>query len=619
MADIFWHGLGGFQESFIYAMGAQNYKGNIAKAHSAADTGGEFTLRHSAGLEYFNVSWAVPVRDLASIYRQMNNKTKMPTPSEEDLRYCMKVGYTAFKADLKLGKYLFPYYGQQSPFLIENINHYHRGGMQDMTARVVKCWKEIAEYFSEGKYTGTMCSPHWDRSVRDTLEQHSMSSNNTYEQNIQLLKESGHQISELWNPSNGVMSLSLSAVANENSGLQHVFKQSETSRIRQDVVEKCEEYTPDMTLTLNETSGALAYDVVLGDFNHDGYPDVVVSDPYHSVRKLHSGVVLIIDGHKGNHDVDNRNVFSASSLQLHNNVQESRFGWSMVVLDFNNDGIDDLAVASPFGEPGEGFVSVYYGKADIGLSEQPDVHIRISQRKSNYGFGSRLYALDINGDGHKDLVIGCPHYGIQATVQTGALYVFYSAISHPNIISMADMALQSPIIQSYEHFGSSAALISNGNRKLLLVGAFGYSLFEAQRVGRVYAFSLARLERPALQWTMTGNSEFQQFGSEMNTFGNKVVISSWSETASTLGRNKKWQAGGVRVYQGDALMEQHGHIGPDTELIMSKFGQETAAHFGASLVLENNNLWIGEPLAYQGKCEVNWWYTLCPCILTNRM
>jgi hypothetical protein len=612
MADIFWHGLGGFQESFIYAMGAQNYKGNIAKAHSAADTGGEFTLRHSAGLEYFNVTWAVPVRDLAIIYRQMNNKTKIPTPSEEDLGYCMKVGYTAFKADLKLGKYLFPYYGQQSPFLIENINHYHRGGMQDMTARVVKCWKEIAEYFREGKYTGTMCSPHWDRSVRDTLEQHSMSSNNTYEQNIQLLKESGYQVSEQWNASNGVMSLSLSAVANENSGLQHVFKQSETLLIRQDVVEKCEEYTPDMTLTLNETSGALAYDVVLGDFNRDGYPDVVVSDPYHSVRKLHSGVVLIIDGHKGNHELDNKNVFSASSLQLHNNVQESRFGWSMVVLDFNNDGIDDLAVSSPFGEPGEGFVSVYYGKADIGLSEQPDVHIRIPQRKSNYGFGSRLYALDINGDGHKDLVIGCPHHGIQATVQTGVLYVFYSAISHPKIISIPDMTLQSPIIQPYEHFGSSAALISNGNRKLLLVGAFGYSLFEAQRVGRVYAFSLGRLERPALQWTMTGNSEFQQFGSEMDTFGNKVVISSWSETASTLGRNKKWQAGGVRVYQGDALMDQHGHIGPDTELIMSKFGQETAAHFGASLVLENKNLWIGEPLSYQGKCEVNWWYAHCP-------
>lgn len=601
MADVFWHGLGGFQESFIHAMAAQNFRGNIQKAHMAADTGADFTLRHASELKYFNVTWAVPVRDLANIYRQMYNHTDIPTPSEEDLRYCMRVGYTAFKAELQLGKYFFPYYGQQSPFLIENLNVYHRGGMQDMTARVVTCWEEIARYFGTGKFSGTMCSPHWDRSTRTTFELHSMPSRTTFKDQRAVLRESGYRVSELWDDSTGVTVLSLSAFTEDKYGFQHVFKQNEIPLAHSEFSDKCEEYTPDMTLTLNQTSGALAYDVVLGDFNHDGYPDVAVSDPYHSSRKLHAGVVMIVDGHKENHNIDNRNVFVASSLQLYNNVSESRFGWSMVVLDFNCDGIDDLALSSPFGEPGDGFVSVYYGHAGVGLSVVPDVQIHIPQRKSNYGFGSRIFVLDVNGDGQKDLVIGCPYCGVPQSVQIGALYVFYSAKSHPKSISTPGMTFTSPIIQRYEHFGYSASLISNGKSRLLLIGALGYSLSDAQRVGRVYAFNVNNLKRPAVQWTMTGASEFQQFGSELDTFGNALVVSSRSEMSSTMGRNKKWQTGSVRIYNADALMNRYGHIDHNTELTMSAFGKEMAAHFGNSLALENNVLWVGEPLAAQGK------------------
>ncbi|KAH8550829.1 hypothetical protein BGW37DRAFT_60321 [Umbelopsis sp. PMI_123] len=600
IADVFWHGLGGFQDSFIHAMAAQNFHGSYSKAHLAADTGAEFTLRHSAELKYFNATWTVPVRDLANIYSQMYKHTDISTPSEEDLRYCMQVGYTAFKADLRLGKYLFPYYGQQSPFLIENLNHYYRGGIQDMTARVVSCWREVAGNFNGSFYSGTLCSSHWDNARRVSTNVHSAPSSSDHNEKVRILQSSGYRVLEDWNDAKGTLSLSLATIPYENERQQHVFENINLSFDITNILDTCEIYGSDIMLTSNQSSGGLAYDIVLGDFNHDQYPDVAVSAPYHSVRELHSGVVIVVDGRKESYQLDNNDIFLASNNHLQNDIPNSRFGWSMVVLDFNNDGVDDLAVASPFGGAGDGFVSVYYGKAGIGLSSKPDVTLYIPHRKNNYGFGSRLYAIDVNGDGQKDLVVGCPHCGQGQSLQTGALYIFYSKISHPPSLTVPDMTLRSPIIQRYEHFGRAVSLISNGSHRLLVVGAFGYSLKEAQRVGRVYAFDMKNFRSPHLQWTMIGDIEFQQFGSDIVADEQRLVIASKSETSSKFGRNKKWQTGNVRVYDATALLRQHGNIGTGTHLITSAFGKEVAAHFGHSLALDNNILWVGEPLAAQG-------------------
>ncbi|KAI9286546.1 hypothetical protein BC943DRAFT_320918 [Umbelopsis sp. AD052] len=607
IADVFWHGLGGFQDGFIHAMSAQNFHGNTPKAHVAADAGAEFTLRHSAELKYFNATWTVPVRDLTNIYNQMYKHTNIPTPSEEDLRYCMQVGYTAFKADLKLGKYLFPYYGQQSPFLIENLDHYYRGGIQDMTARVVRCWREVAKHFSGSYYSGTMCSSHWDKGERSSPSAHSGSSSATHKEKVQLLQGSGYRVLDDWNDKNGLLSLSLASIPDEGSQQQHVLNANHTTFGDSNVLGTCEPFGSDVMLTSNQTAGGLAYDIVLGDFNGDQYSDVAVSVPYYSAQQLHSGAVVVVDGRKENLQPDNNDIFSSSSIQLKNHVANSRFGWSMVVLDFNHDGIDDLAVASPFGEPGEGFINIYYGKAGVGLSEKPDVIVFLPQRKNNYGFGSSLYAIDINGDGKMDLVVGCPYCGRQQNLQTGAVYAFYSNTSHPPTLSVPDMILPSPVIQRYEHFGRAVSLIGDGDRRLLVVGAFGYSLAQAQRVGRVYAFDLNSLPKPRLQWTMTGDSEFQQMGSGIVADNVHLVIASMSETSIQFGRNKKWQCGSVRVYDASLLLHQYGQINSGAALLSSAVGSEMAAHFGYSLALDQNILWVGEPFANQEQGRIYRW------------
>ncbi|KAJ2959591.1 hypothetical protein NQZ79_g4899 [Umbelopsis isabellina] len=600
IADVFWHGLGGFQESFIHAMAKQNFHGNIAKAHTAADAGAEFTLRHSAELLYFNSTWSVPARDLANIYLRINTKLHGTTPSEADLAYCMRVGYAAFKADLRMGKYLFPHYGQQSPFLIENLNHYHRGGLQDMSLQVAKCWKEVSMIFTDVNRTDTMCSPHWDSSRMATIRNHeAVATSQSYEESLLILRQSGYKVMETWEESSGVVTLSTMQFESGGTPQQQVLG-PDKSLGDELLSEECQKFDPDMTLTLGYMSGSLGYDVVLGDFNDDGFPDIAVSDPYYSEVHLHAGIVMIIDGRKHNHQLDNHNVFRASTLQLYNNVQESRFGWSMVVLDFNHDGIDDLVVSSPFNNQEQGSVNVYYGHSDSGLSNEPDVVLRPSRQRGTYGFGTRLYALDIDGDGQKDLVVGCPHCGQPLAAQTGAMMVYLSSDNPPKYISSPNSGIRSPIIQGYEHFGSSAAMIEgHDGKRLLIAGSSGYSWSEAQRVGRVYAFNIDNMLKPRLQWIMDGNSEFQQFGSEIVTSGDNVIISSWSDDTSDFARYNRWQAGSVGIYNASELITYHGQINGDSGLSGNSYGKEMAGHFGTSIALEKGQLWIGEPLAQQ--------------------
>ena len=110
-------------------------------------------------------------------------------------------------------------------------------------------------------------------------------------------------------------------------------------------------------------------------------------------------------------------------------------------LDFNADGIDDLAVsapsygwnwaADPFDEapqfPYVGAVHVYFGGNGTGLSPTPNVTIIGPVNQTNTG--AHLNCGDVDGDGAADLLIGSPHalVGGGAITQGGRLDVFLSS------------------------------------------------------------------------------------------------------------------------------------------------------------------------------------------------
>lgn len=135
VADVRWHSLQGLTGYFIDAMARMDFHGEYSKAHTVADTGAEFTLQHLTPrlASYINATtWHVPVRDLVNIYAKLYTDF-MPSstprvPLESHLMYCMTTAFAASRIDYQFGQHLFGYYGHKSPFLVEDLVDYYKGG-----------------------------------------------------------------------------------------------------------------------------------------------------------------------------------------------------------------------------------------------------------------------------------------------------------------------------------------------------------------------------------------------------------------------------------------------------------------------------------------------------------
>lgn len=101
----------------------------------------------------------------------------------------------------------------------------------------------------------------------------------------------------------------------------------------------------------------------------------------------------------------------------------SRFGYSMVAMDINHDGIDDLIVSAPaFGKGGATDIGDYYpkdyngrlyaylGQKGVGLPNKPSFEIHAGRIEDDvfFNLGMNLRAGDCNLDGKKDLIVLSP-------------------------------------------------------------------------------------------------------------------------------------------------------------------------------------------------------------------
>jgi hypothetical protein len=157
------------------------------------------------------------------------------------------------------------------------------------------------------------------------------------------------------------------------------------------------------------------YSSVFGDFNNDGYGDIVVGR-----QGQHGGEFTYIEGRPAS-QTDSSWSLSYPSYTLTqrdfgvpgDDEAYDRFAAGLAAGDINGDGYDDLAVGDPNEDTGTvadaGHVVVMYGSSH-GLTNNyqtfdqgtPGVH---GVNETGDGFGSQLLLSDLNGDGKKDLTI----------------------------------------------------------------------------------------------------------------------------------------------------------------------------------------------------------------------
>jgi len=215
---------------------------------------------------------------------------------------------------------------------------------------------------------------------------------------------------------------------------------------------------PNFAFTDNpvETSDRFGFSFATGDFNGDGVDDLATGVPYDKLGvagPTPHGSVFVQLGSAGG------GLSAASpSLDL-TDFFGGHFGWALAAGDFDGDQIDDLAVGSPEGEVGlghiYGFVRVYYGSA---TPEVFGAAVNVSNvgvlQAARTGFA--LAAGNFNGDGFDDLAIATPGLNTNAGAVRIA-YGGASGLADPGSVIDQDTPGAEGVREAQDLFGYSLA------------------------------------------------------------------------------------------------------------------------------------------------------------------
>lgn len=169
--------------------------------------------------------------------------------------------------------------------------------------------------------------------------------------------------------------------------------------------------------------------LAVGEFNGDGFDDLVVGTIGEDLNQSACGVVHIAYGSP------NGLVAGETYQDPFGPVAGDWFGQTLLLADLDADGVDELVVGTPASDvnlaQAAGKLTVI-DKASDGSIATYELH-RDSLfglyavegfSEPDSGFGSALVAADFSGDGAEDLVVGVPFAEVSGQPKAGSVHLF---------------------------------------------------------------------------------------------------------------------------------------------------------------------------------------------------
>jgi hypothetical protein len=260
-----------------------------------------------------------------------------------------------------------------------------------------------------------------------------------------------------------------------------------------------------------------------GDFNGDGYDDLAIGVPGEDIgNTLDAGAVNVIYGSRNGLTSAGNQFWHQDSPGIAGGSERSdRFGSSLAIGDFNQDGYDDLAIGVPREDiealSDAGGVNIIFGSVR-GLTSSGNQFLSqndLSDTRAERAdfFGATVAAGDFDGDGFDDLAIGSPYDTVNTMPAAGVVHVVYGSTTGINSrrnIALAQSRLTGSSVEPRDEFGASLAVgdFNADGADDLAVGVPGDKVATAVRTDTIHdnAGDLGRISFPDYPYAPSAGS-----------------------------------------------------------------------------------------------------------------